>query len=110
LFDQRIDVSRGVAGDYGGTDGAIESLGVDESLVSQMMGFEIIPDNFDVVEFGRIFGQPLHGEPMGTGGERRGCRLLTWIGPLSSTMTTGFIGTPGGPQQAVEDLQCQFAD
>jgi hypothetical protein len=26
--------------------------------------------------------------------------LLTWIGPLSSTMTTGLIGSPGrGPQR-----------
>jgi hypothetical protein len=60
LFDQRIDVSRGVPGDDGGMDGAIESCGVGESLVSQMMGFEIMPDNLDVVEFGRILGQPHH--------------------------------------------------
>ena len=63
------------------------------------MGFEIVPDHFDVVEFGRVLGQPFDGEPVGTGREGSGCRtLLTWIGPLSSTMTTGFVGRPGlGP-------------
>ena len=33
-------------------DGSIESFGV-----GQMMGFEIVPDHFDVVEFRRVLGQ-----------------------------------------------------
>src|SRR4249919_1403160 len=31
-----------------------------------MMRLEVTPDNLDVVEFGRIFRQPLNREPMGT--------------------------------------------
>lgn len=56
-------------------DGSIESFGIGEGLVGQMMRFEIVPDNFDVVEFGRVFGQPFDGEPVGTGREGSGCRL-----------------------------------
>ncbi|MGY3614113.1 hypothetical protein ACVJGD_000309 [Bradyrhizobium sp. USDA 10063] len=63
LFSQRIDVSLGVQGGYGGVDGSIESFGIGEGLVGQMMSFEIVPDNFDVVEFGRVLGQPFDGEP-----------------------------------------------
>lgn len=56
-------------------DGSIESFGIGEGLVGQMMSFEIVPDNFDVVEFGRVLGQPFDGEPVGPGREGRGCRL-----------------------------------
>jgi hypothetical protein len=66
-----------------------------ESLVGEMMSLEVIPDHLDVVEFGRIFRLPLDREPVGSLGERRQVALLTWIGPLSSTMTTGLMGIPG---------------
>ena len=56
LFDQRIGVSLGVQGGYGGVDGAIRSLGVGKGLVGQMMRVEIVPDNLDVVELGCVFG------------------------------------------------------
>jgi hypothetical protein len=72
-------------------DGAIESCGVGESLVSQMMGFEINLDALDVVEFGRILGQPLHGEPMGPGGERRGCRLADVDRPAPNILPLSFL-------------------
>src|SRR5215211_756836 len=72
LFDQRIDVSLGVQGGYGGMDGAIQGLGVSKGLVGQMMRFEIVPDNLDVVEFGGILGQPFDGEPMSTVGKGSG--------------------------------------
>ena len=38
-------------------DGSIESFGIGEGLMGQMMRFEIVPDHFDVVEFGRVLGQ-----------------------------------------------------
>ena len=64
----------------------------------QALRFEIVPDRFDVVEFGRVFGQPFDGEPVGRAARAAIVALLTWIGPLSSTMTTGFVGRPGlGP-------------
>jgi hypothetical protein len=43
--------------------------------MSEMMGFEVAPHCFDVIEFGRVFGQPLDAEPMGAGGERGPGRL-----------------------------------
>jgi hypothetical protein len=52
LLDQRIDVSLDVQGVYGGVDGSVESLDIGEGLVGQMMRFEIVPDNFDVIECG----------------------------------------------------------
>jgi hypothetical protein len=99
LAGQRIGFSLDVQRGDGVMDGGVEFFGVGEGLVSEVMGFEVAPDGFDVVEFGRVFGQPLDGEPMRAGGERR-CRGLaeTWIGPLSSTITTGLPGAPGlGP-------------
>ncbi len=45
-------------------DGSIEVGGVGEGVVGEIVRFEIVPDNLDVVEFGRVFWQPLDGEPM----------------------------------------------
>ena len=64
--------------------------------MGEVMRLEVAPDDFDVVEFGSVFGQPLDGEPVlpsREGGERE----LTprWIDPLSSTSTTGLVGLPG---------------
>ena len=80
-------------------DGSIEGGGVGEGVVGEMVRFEIVPDNLDVVEFGGVFWQPLDGEPMLARASRAArASLLTWIGPLSSTSTTGFMARPGwGP-------------
>ena len=45
-------------------DGSIEVGGVGEGVVGEIVRFEIVPDNLDVVEFGRVFRQPLNGQPM----------------------------------------------
>jgi hypothetical protein len=50
-------------------DGLVERGGVCEGLVGEVMRLEVVPDDFDVVEFGCVFGQPLDAEPMRTGGE-----------------------------------------
>jgi hypothetical protein len=75
LFDQRIDVSLGVQACYRGVNGLVEIVGAGEGLVGQMMGFEITPDGLDVVEFGRVLGQPFDGEPMGAGVKGGDCGL-----------------------------------
>ena len=62
--DQRIASSLAVQGMHGFMDGAVEGVGVSEGLVGEMMRLEIVPDDLDVVEFGRVFWQPLDGEPM----------------------------------------------
>ena len=53
-------------------NGPVEIVGVGEGLVGRMVGFEIAPDELDVVEFGRVLGQPFDGEPMGAGAKRGG--------------------------------------
>jgi len=37
--------------------------------MGEVIGFEIVPDRLDLVEFGRILGQPFDGEPVGAGGQ-----------------------------------------
>ena len=79
-------------------DSGVESVGIGECLMGEMMGFEIAPNRLDIIEFGRVFRQPLDREPMGAGRKRGSVALLTWIGPLSSTMTTGLMHSLGfGP-------------
>jgi hypothetical protein len=39
-------------------DGGVERLGVSERLVGQVIGFEIVPDDLDVIELRGVFGQP----------------------------------------------------
>ena len=79
-------------------DGSIEVGGVGEGVVGEIVRFEIVPDNLDVVEFGRVFWQPLDGEPMLAPSRAARASLLTWIGPVSSTSTTGFMAHPArGP-------------
>jgi hypothetical protein len=47
-------------------DGLVEDIRVGECLVGQMMSLKVTPDDLDVVEFKRIFWQPLDDEPMGS--------------------------------------------
>ena len=51
-------------------DCAVEVFCVGEGLMGEIISFEVAPNGFDVVEFGRVFGQPLDARPMGAGGER----------------------------------------
>ncbi len=44
---------------------------VGEGLMGEMMRLEIVPDDLDIVEFGRVLWEPLDGEPVFPGGERR---------------------------------------
>ena len=82
----------------GDVDGLVECGDVGEGLVGEVMRLEVVPDHRDVVEFGRVFGQPLDGEPVRAGGQCGERELADVIGPLSSTSTTGLIGLPGlGP-------------
>ena len=39
-------------------DGMIEIIGIGESLMSEMMLFQIAPERFDIVELGSVFRQP----------------------------------------------------
>lgn len=52
----------------------VEVVERSEGSVGQMVAFEIAPASLDVIEFGRVLGQPLDGEP-GSGGERLGAEF-----------------------------------
>jgi hypothetical protein len=68
---QRQRHSLGIELADGLVDGAVEGVDVGEGLVGEMMGLEVVPDQFDVVQFWRILGEPLDSEPMCAGGKRR---------------------------------------
>ena len=69
-------------------DCAFEFIGVDEGLMGELIRLEVAPDWLDIVEFRGILGAA----------SAAGEILLVWIGPLSSTSTTGLVGCPGlGP-------------
>ena len=95
FVDQRIDVSLRVQGFHGCVDVPFEGGNIGEGLVGQMMRFEIVPDNLDVVEFGGILGQPLEGQPMLAGLE--GCqRGLTDMDRAVVLNQDHRLGLPSG--------------
>jgi len=48
----------GVQFGHGGVDALFEGLGGCECLVGEILTFELPPNGFDVVQFGRILGKP----------------------------------------------------
>ena len=56
-------------------DRTVERGDIGEGLMGEVMRLEIVPDDLDVIEFGRVFGQPFNGEPVCPGGERRSRKL-----------------------------------
>ena len=81
-------------------DGLVEGGDVCEGLVGEVMGLKIAPDRLDFVEFGGVFRQPLDVSQCARAARAASERLLVWIGPLSSTNTTGLACRPGcGPKR-----------
>ena len=76
-------------------DRLVECARVGEGLMREMMRFEVMPDAFDVVQFGRIFGQPLDDEPVGTGGQRRQRELAGMDRPIVLDQHHRLDGLPG---------------
>ena len=56
-------------------DFAVEVFDVVEGHVGKIVGLQIAPNCLDVVEFGRVFGQPLDAQPMGAGRQGRAREL-----------------------------------
>ena len=71
-----------------------ERDGVGEGLVGEVMGLEVAPDRLDVIEFGRVFGSHSTVSQCARAASAASERLLGWIGPLSSTSTTGLACRP----------------
>ena len=80
-----------------------EGVGVDEGLMGEVMRLEVAPDDFDVVEFGRIPGQPLDGEPMRARGERLSRKLAGMDRSIVFDQHYGFGGLARlGAKEAIE--------
>ena len=56
----------------------VERDGVGEGLVGEVMGLEVAPDRLDVIEFGRVFRQPLDSEPV-CASRQRGKRAFAGV-------------------------------
>src|SRR5271157_4593183 len=54
----------------GCVDGLVERVDIGEGLMGEVMRLEVVPDDFDIVEFWGVFGQPLDGEPVRASGKR----------------------------------------
>ena len=48
----------------GCVDGLVEGVDIGEGLMGEVMRLEVVPNDFDTVEFWGVFGQPLDGEPV----------------------------------------------
>jgi hypothetical protein len=68
---QRIDHSLLIKVFDGRMDCLVECVDVGECLMGEVMRLQVVPDDLDIIEFGRVFWQPLNGEPVCPGGERR---------------------------------------
>ncbi len=87
-------------------DFAVEGFGIGKCLMGQMMRLEIAPDNLDVIELGRVFGQPLDGQPVLARIERRQGNLADMDRPIIFDQHDGYCHAPGlGAKEAVELLQ-----
>jgi hypothetical protein len=82
LVGQRKVCSFPVEGIHAGMDGGIEAVGIREGLMGQMVCLEIAPDAFDIIEFRRIFWQPLDGEPMFAGFKRSAAGFADMYWPV----------------------------
>src|SRR5271154_1299311 len=51
-------------------DRTVERGDIGEGLMGEVMRLEIMPDDLDVIEFRRVFGEPFNGEPVCPGCER----------------------------------------
>ena len=75
-------------------DDAVESVGIGEGMVSQIMLLEVAPASFDIVRLGGVFGQPFEGEPLPLG-ERLCCQLAGVDRPVVEDRNQG-PGSFGG--------------
>jgi hypothetical protein len=87
-------------------DGSDEVFFVGEGLIGEIMGFEVAPDDFDVVDFGCVSGQPLYAQPTGAGGLRGQGRLPAMDGAVFGHYDDGSLALAGfGAAVIIEFLQ-----
>jgi hypothetical protein len=72
-------------------DGVVEVIDIGEGLMREEVAFQIAPGSLDVVELGSVFGSHWMVSQSRAASAAREA-LLVWIGPLSTTQTTGLSG------------------
>jgi hypothetical protein len=75
-------------------DGNFEFGNAGEYLMSQLMRCQIVPDDLDVVRFGRIFRQPFDGQPVRASGKGGTLKLAEMDWPVVLDQHDGFAITP----------------
>ena len=81
-------------------DGAVESVGIGEGAVGELVLLEVAPASFDVVQLGGIFRQPFDGEPRALG-KRARCQLAAVDRSVIKDRDQGpgaFSGAVGGAE------------
>ena len=63
-------------------DSLVKRGSISEGLMGEMMRLEVVPDDLNVVEFGRIFGQPFDRDPVRAGGKGRHRSLARMDRPI----------------------------
>ena len=73
-------------------DRLVESVSISKGLMREMMRLRSCQTTSMSFNSGAYFGQPLDGKPVRRAASAARESLLVWIGPLSSTKTTGLAG------------------
>ena len=106
LAIQRIAISLCVEGGDGVVNGGVERVEIGEGPMSEMSGFQVTPDDFDVVQLRGVFGQPLDREPVGALGQRRPARLADMDRTVVEDEDDGLGRCAGfGTVEAIERVQ-----
>jgi len=80
----------------GGVDFPVKSFGIGERLMGQMMCLEVVPSNLNVVEFGRVLGEPVDSQPVLARIES--LQLATGVsGSGAQTLSAASVFTGGAP-------------
>ena len=84
-------------------DCVVECGDIGEGLMGEVMSLQIVPDDLDIIELRRVFGQPLDGEPVCPGGERRAGKLAD----VDRSIVLDQHDRPGWPTRhgAVESIE-----
>ena len=82
----------------GGMDGGVEMLDITEGALGQVVPLQVAPGALDVVQLGGVPEAASSTVSQGRAASALVLALLVWIGPLSSTSTTGRLARGGfGP-------------
>ena len=89
---QRKHHTLGIQRVHGVVDRLVECVSISKGVMGEMMRLEVVPHELDVVQFGAYLGSHSTVSQCARAASAARESLLVWIGPLSSTKTTGLAG------------------